>query len=122
MAEEKFTYDFEKLEVYNKSLEFTDDIYKTTSKFKKELQFSLGDQIRRAALSICNNIAEGSGKHGKAKLQFYDYSMNSCRECVPMISICLRQGQIDGPMEQKLRNQCITISKMLYRLIQSVTP
>jgi four helix bundle protein len=59
MSEEQF--DFEKLTVYQRALEYVDFVYKTTKSFPKTELFSLTDQFRRAATSICLNIAEGSG-------------------------------------------------------------
>ena len=54
-----YVFDFENLEVYQKALNFTDEVFSVTLNFRKEIQYSLGDQFRRATLSICNNLAEG---------------------------------------------------------------
>ena len=59
MKEEFF--EFEKLGVYQKALEFIDQVYALTRTFPKEERFGLIDQFRRAAVSIALNIAEGSG-------------------------------------------------------------
>lgn len=59
MEEERF--DFEKLNVYQKALEYIDFVYKLTEKFPKEEQFGLTSNFRRAAQSIALNIGEGSG-------------------------------------------------------------
>jgi four helix bundle protein len=66
MNEEQF--DFENLKVYQKALDYVDFVYKITKTFPKEEMFSLSDQFRRAATSICLNIAEGSGG-SKTELQ-----------------------------------------------------
>ncbi|MGE5808171.1 MAG: four helix bundle protein [Nitrospirota bacterium] len=55
------TFDFEKLIVYQKALDYVDVVYTITKTFPKQEMFSLTDQFRRAATSICLNIAEGSG-------------------------------------------------------------
>ena len=55
------THKFRKLNVWRRSVKFVTEIYKITSKFPKEEKFGLMDQIRRAAISISLNIAEGSG-------------------------------------------------------------
>ncbi len=119
MKYSNYVFDFERLDVYKMALEFTNQIFSLTLNFRKEIQYSLGDQFRRAALSICNNIAEGSRKGGKAKGQFYDYAFDSARECVPMISLSVMQGQIDKAKEEYLRDQCIQICNMLYKLSNS---
>ena len=51
--------DFRKLNVYNKALEFIEDIYRLSNSFPKEEQFALTSQMKRAATSTCLNIAEG---------------------------------------------------------------
>lgn len=52
-----YPFDFERLDAYQVSLKFANQIFLMTSKFERLIQHSLGDQFRRAALSICNNIA-----------------------------------------------------------------
>ncbi len=54
-------FGFEKLEVWQKALEFTGHIYDATKLFPKKEQFGLISQLQRAAVSICANIAEGLG-------------------------------------------------------------
>ena len=120
MQYKDYIFDFERLDVYQKSLGFTHIVFTLTLDFRKELQYSLGDQFRRAALSICNNIAEGSRKTGKSKKQFYEYAFDSARECVPMINLAVKQNQIPKAQEDYLRNECVEICNMLYRLSCSV--
>ena len=120
MNSSNYVFDFEKLDVYNKTLVFTNEIFTVTLQFRREIQYSLGDQFRRAALSICNNIAEGSRKSGKSRRQFYEYAFDSARECIPMIRLSVMQTQIEEEKEKSLRNQCIQICNMLYRLSSSV--
>ena len=62
-----FQFDFERLNVYNKAVEFTNRVFDISGRFEKTIQYSLGDQFRRAALSVCNNLAERSGKSFKGK-------------------------------------------------------
>ena len=120
MDYKNYKFDFEKLDVYQKALDFTNEIFKTTLTFRKEIQYSLGDQFRRAALSICNNLAEGSRKSGKGRIQFYHYALDSARECIPMITLSVRQNQIDGVGEEKLRGECLHISNMIYKLCDAI--
>ena len=117
----KYRFSFEKLDVYQKAIEFTDDVFTTTLAFRKELQYSLGEQFRRAALSICNNVAEGSDKQTRnSKRQFYGYALDSARECVPMITLADRQHQIDEATREQFRSRCVHICNMLSKLIRSV--
>lgn len=116
-----YCFSFEKLEVYQKAIEFANEIFNLTLKFKKEIQYSLGDQFRRAALSICNNLAEGSDRQTKnSKIQFYGYALDSARECIPMITLTQLQHQIEDSIAESLRDRCIHICNMLSNLIRSV--
>lgn len=116
-----YQFSFEKLDVYQSAVTFTNTIFNVTLKFGREIQYSLGDQFRRAALSICNNLAEGSDKQTKkSKIQFYGYALDSARECIPMITLSLLQKQIDETMAKDLRARCIHICNMISKLIRSV--
>lgn len=118
---EKYTFDFEKLKVYEMSLEFTRKIFNMSKILPRDYQYSLGDQIRRAALSITNNIAEGSGKMSKKeKGQFYRISLSSARECIPMLTILDKEKIIPEAESNNLRENCIYISNMLGRLIAAL--
>ena len=115
-----YQFDFERLEAYQVSLNFANQVFSITSKYNREIQYSLGDQFRRAALSVCNNLAEGSRKSGKSRKQFYEYSFDSARECVPMISLSVLQKQMSSQEGEHLRSECVRICNMLYRLCCSV--
>ena len=117
----KYRFSFEKLEVYQNAIEFTESVFTTTLAFRKELQYSLGDQFRRASLSICNNLAEGSDKVTRnAKRQLYGYALDSARECIPMITLAHRQRQIDDAASDIFRGRCLHICNMISKLIRSV--
>lgn len=121
MLVEKSEFSFEKLEVYKKAINFTNSIFNICNNFPNKVQYSLGDQLRRASLSIVNNLAEGSDKRfPKDKKKFYEYALDSSRECIPMLTISVFQGLIDKNIETNLREECIIICKMLRKLILSV--
>lgn len=66
-----YTYSFEKLEVWKESKELSKSIYLTTKSFPDTEKFGLTSQLRRAGVSICSNIAEGSArKTNKDKAHF----------------------------------------------------
>ena len=60
--EEIYKYNFEKLEVWKYSIEFAKNIYEITESFPDAEKFGLVSQIRRAAVSVSSNLAEGSAK------------------------------------------------------------
>ena len=113
-------YDFEKLDAYNLAMNFTEKVFEITEMFPQQVQYSLGDQFRRASLSIVNNIAEGSQKRGAAKRQFCNYALDSSRECVPMIRLRARRKFTDEQVSQELDEACFRIASMTYALMRSV--
>lgn len=116
-----YIFDFEKLKVYEASLEFVRKVFRITKMLPRDYQYSLGDQIRRAALSVVNNIAEGSGKLSKKeKSQFYRISLNSARECIPMLTLLNKEELILESDGINLRKDCIHICNMLGKLISVI--
>ena len=116
-----YVFDFERLEVYQKAVELVISIYRVTRPLPREYQFSLADQLRRAGLSIVNNLAEGSGKISKKeKAQFYKTSLNSTRECVPMLTVLVREQQIGEGTHLTMRKEVVHIANMLGKLISSL--
>jgi len=113
-------FDFERLSVYQKSLDFIDKIYQTIKKFPKEEIFDLCSQFRRAATSICLNIAEGSAGTKPEFRQFLKVSLRSVRECVAVIEVASRQNYITQKEKQALREDCAEMAKMLTGLVKSV--
>ena len=117
----EYTFDFERLEVYQKGMELVLQFFRITRSLPKEYQYSLADQLRRAGLSILNNLAEGSGKISKKeKGQFYKTALNSTRECVPMLTVLVREEQLAPDIHQILRQEVIHIANMLGKLIASI--
>lgn len=114
-------FSFEKLEVYKKGINFVNSLFAVCDEFPQKIQYSLADHLRKTGISITNNIAEGSDKRSKyEKKRFYEYSLDSARECIPMLTISLKQGIITTSVHDKLREDCTVICKMLRKLIQSV--
>ncbi len=114
-------FDFENLSVYQKALKFVNEIFMLSDQLPGRVQYSLADQLRRAALSIVNNIAEGSNKRTvKEKTQFYRFALDSARECVPMMTICRDQEFLTQPLHESLRSRCLELCRMLRGLIDAV--
>ena len=84
-----------KLDVYAIALNFTKEIYELTKSFPKEEQFALISQLRRAALSVCNNLAEGSVRVSKAdKRRCYEISRSSLVEIDTQFEVSLILGYL----------------------------
>ena len=106
------------LEVWKLSIDFVTDIYKVTSSFPKEDQFGLTNQIRRAAVSVPSNIAEGAARNSdKEFLRFLYISLGSIQEIDTQLLIALNLDFISSSDFDNLIIQLEQIAKMLIRLI-----
>lgn len=82
---------FKNLIVWQKADQLAFEIYQITNSFPKEEQFGITSQIRRAALSIPTNIAEGSGRqHTNETKQFANIALGSLRELEYLLHFSLR--------------------------------
>ncbi|XZE35471.1 four helix bundle protein [Pirellulaceae bacterium SH501] len=111
---------FEKLLVYQKSVDFADAVCTATEQFQRGYGI-LVNQLNRAALSISSNIAEGNGRFTKAERKhFFGIARGSVQECVPQLELAKRRGLIDEPKHVKLKSQLEEISRMLSGLINGL--
>lgn len=106
------------LDVWKLSIDFVTEIYKVTSSFPKEDQFGLTNQIRRAAVSVPSNIAEGAARNSdKEFLRFLYISLGSIQEIDTQLLIALNLDFISSSDFDNLIIQLEQIAKMLIRLI-----
>ena len=111
---------FEKLIVYQKSVDFADKICATTSNFPNGYYF-LRDQLNRASLSISANIAEGNGRFTKSdRKHFFIIARGSVQECVPLLELAVRRKFIKPEAHQTLCNDLEEIAKMTSGLIKGI--
>ena len=86
---------FRELDVWNKAMELTDLVYEIASKLPQSEKYALGDQIRRAVVSIPSNIAEGFGRDShKDFAHFLSIARGSLYEVDTQLEIALRRGYI----------------------------
>lgn len=111
---------FEKLNVYSDALQFVDHVYDVTNHWPKIEMFSLIDQIRRAAISIVLNIAEGSSRTKKDFAHFLGLARGSCYECVAILTIAKNRKYIDEKIYKIFYDECTQLSRMISGLKQSV--
>lgn len=114
-------FNFEKLNVYQQAVEFSNQIFNSSNSWPQKYQFNLTDQIRRASLSISLNIAEGSGRSTIDFKRFLSISRGSCYECVPLIEILYKQKLISLKDKENWYNQLLSLSKMLSSLRSSLS-
>lgn len=94
-------------------------VYKITRNFPKDEQFGLTIQIRRAAVSITSNLAEGFSRGTyKDKLQFYCISLGSLTELQNQLLIAKDIEYLNGKDFKIMANQSVLISKLCNGLIK----
>ena len=85
----QYTYAFEKMAVWQMARQVVKQIYSKTKSFPKEELFGITGQIRRAGVSICCNLAEGSARIGNQDQdRFYKIAFGSAVEVVNLLIIC----------------------------------
>lgn len=104
-------HNYKELEIWKASLSICTPIYKITKKFPDDEKFGLISQLRRAAVSVPSNIAEGSARHSdKDFVRFLEYSLGSCREIETQILVA-QNLEYTNPDEVNI------ILKELYRIM-----
>jgi four helix bundle protein len=109
-------FNFEDLQVYQKSLDFVDLVYNTTEHFPKEEKYGLVSQFNRATTSIALNIAEGAGDSDAQFNRFLQIAIDSVRECVVCSTIATRRNYISEAQNQEVRVKLVELSKMISSL------
>ncbi len=89
------TFSYRKLDAYQKAKTFVLHIYRLLKQFPKEEQYALCDQLRRAAVSIPSNIAEGMGRVSiKEQIHFIEFAFGSLNETMCQLEIAYELGYI----------------------------
>jgi len=113
-------FNFEKLEVYNDAVELANQTYEITKIFPRSEIFGITNQVRRAAISIPSNIAEGSSRGKKEFIYFLNIALGSAYECVPLLEISKRQGYLNHESFSELINNLHKISAKINALKNSL--
>lgn len=104
-----------KLKVWKRSIDYVVEIYKLTEKYPKSEVYGLSNQMRRAAVSIASNIAEGAGRSGKKEFKkFLSISQDSVAELETQLIISERLGYCSDI--NNLFSELDEISKMIIGL------
>lgn len=112
---------FQDLYVWQNGHELVLEIYTITRKFPRSETYSLVDQMRRAAISVTSNIAEGFGRRSlKEKNQFYNLSMGSLTELENQLIVAKDLKYMTPDSFIDLTSKLITIKKMLNKLISVI--
>lgn len=111
---------YQDLIVWQKAMDLAEEIYRITKTFPQEERYALTDQMRRSAVSIPSNIAEGSKRGTKEFCQFLRTAQGSGAELETQILLSYRFGYISEEQTQKLQSQILEILKMLSALQTSL--
>ncbi|HJQ22992.1 MAG TPA: four helix bundle protein [Blastocatellia bacterium] len=107
----------EKLDVWKRAIDFVVNVYKATDSFPKEERFGLTSQIRRAAISIPANIAEGAARQTEKEfINFLAISQGSASELETELLIANRLGFFEPSVYSKMRTDLDDISRMIVGL------
>ena len=112
-------YNYKDLIVWQKSMDLVEKVYQLTATFPQEERFGLTSQIRRCAVSIPSNIAEGAGRKSKKVFRnFLEISNGSINELKTQLEISKRIGFISENELENIFDICNEVQKMTITLIK----
>lgn len=115
------TKSFENLLVWQEGHKLVVEVYRISTQFPRDEMFGLTNQIRRAAVSVTSNIAEGFSRNtNKDKLQFYYISMGSLKELKNQLIVARDFGYLDHETFEGLNSSEEMVGRLLSGLIRSV--
>lgn len=121
ITQEKIIKNYRDLEVWQKSIQLVKKIYLLTKSFPQDEIYGLINQMRRAAVSIASNIAEGKTRHTKNEyIQFLYISLGSIAELETQIVISRELNYIDKKTEQDLLESTNHILRMTRNLVKGL--
>ena len=115
-------FNFEKLDVWQEAIQFADLVYELTGDFPGGQRFGLTNQMRRAAVSISSNLAEGSSRASRTDFgRFVEIATGSLFEVVSQTTIALRREMIARDSYNRIYAPAEKQSKMLSGLRRSLS-
>ena len=112
---------FKDLRIWQESIKLVKDIYLLTECFPKEEIYGLSSQMKRCAISIPSNIAEGFRRyHNKEYRQFLYIALGSCAELETQIIIANELEYITGNIKEKITEKIQYICRMIVKLIKKL--
>ncbi|MEX0913289.1 MAG: four helix bundle protein [Candidatus Paceibacterota bacterium] len=114
--------DYKDLNVWILAMALVIKIYDATKKFPQEERYGLIDQMRRSSVSIPSNIAEGHARRTpKDFTKFLRIALGSVAELETQTIVAHSLNYIDKQTEEDLKNDCLSLQKMLRKFIKSIT-
>ena len=110
-----------RLDVWKRSIDLAKKIYRICEQFPSNEQYGLASQIRRAAISIASNIAEGAARSGKKEfIQFINIAQGSASELDTQIELAMQLGYVENQTYEDIIAELTVISKQMYGLAKTV--
>lgn len=114
---------FEKLQVWQRAVALADMIYELTKHFPKDERFGLTNQMRRAAISISSNIAEGCSRSSDIEFaRFIEIAYGSLMEVMSQAFVAERRGFLGKEQLAQLKSETGEVARMLSGLRESLKP
>ena len=108
-------HNFEKLKVWQKAMDIAEEVYKLCLLLPNDEKFNLIHQIKKCAVSIPSNIAEGSGRnHNKEFIQFLGIANGSTFELITQLILAKRLKLVSDEIVQPIINQLVEVSNMSF--------
>ena len=112
-------HNFQNLKIWQKAMDIAKEVYVISSKFPSEEKYGLTSQIRRSAISIASNIAEGAGRNTNGEFKnFLGIANGSSNELCTQLILSHRLNLISEDKIQPVIDNLIEIQKMNYTLIK----
>jgi len=109
------------LKVWQDAMSIAERAYLPTARFPKDEMYGMTSQIRRAAVSIAANIAEGHGRENSGSfIQFMRVSQGSLKELETHLVLAVRVRLVSGEEVEPMLQQCDELGRMLRSLIRSI--
>ena len=119
--EKKKIESFEGLKVWQRGIELVKEVYLVTNSGDFKRDFGLRDQIRRAAVSIPTNIAEGFERSSRKEyLLFLNIAKDSAGEVRSLLRVALEIGYLDQSRHDQLRDDVLILSRSLFSQIKAI--
>ncbi len=113
--------DYKDFIVWQKAMDLVVEVYRLTKTLPKYETYGLSDQMRRAAVSIPSNIAEGQGRNSTSEfIRFLNIARGSHSELDTQLQICVRLGYANETNTETALNLSKEIGKMLSSLIRKL--
>ena len=110
-------HQFEKLKIWQKAMDITENVYRVCITLPQEEKFNLTSQMKRCSVSIPSNIAEGSGRNSKNEFaHFLGIANGSTFELITQLMISKRLGLIDEVIITPIIHELVEVSNMNFAL------